>query len=176
MSPNYCKTWLNPWYMLIFLRATCRAVSIRMDCVLVLLKKCLFFARFFIKLSPFEEIKTLMSGPGLDHCYTIAGPCLGHVWDMSEPCLGHAWALSGPCLGHVWDLSHSAVAWGQFLWQFFKVGLFILFLAFSTYFLYVIERSVRENKVDINFKTKNCIWKMTDLGEMQKKQPFLGTF
>ena len=46
---------------------------------------------------------------------------------------------------------------------------------FYTYFLYVIERSVNEINVPINFKTKNCIWKMTDLEKMQKTA-FFGHF
>ena len=46
---------------------------------------------------------------------------------------------------------------------------------FSIYFLYVIERSVKEINVHINFKTKKSIWKMTDLGKMQKTA-FLGHF
>ena len=46
---------------------------------------------------------------------------------------------------------------------------------YSTYFWYVIERSVKEINVHINFKTKNCIWKMTDLGKMQKTA-FFGHF
>ena len=39
---------------------------------------------------------------------------------------------------------------------------------FSTYFLYVIEIHIKKIIVYINFKAKNCIWKLSDLVKLQK--------